>query len=176
MTKDSEIFSSMICANTAFIFSKGDIQDPVQLVFGFPVAVLGSPDCFCIGRQAGLVLLLGFQSRDVTLKGDAMRMTVGNTGIIMASLNNLILALIRQAKFFNAAQTRRWFAANLVYAFAPLTTPTLRKPYRLVHDCSKVELRTRVRTLLFTDRLLGISQSSYRVASSLGYYHARQPY
>ncbi len=63
--------------------------------------------------------------RDVTLKEDATRMTVGNTGIIMASINNLVLALIRQAKFYNAAQARRWLAANLPCAFSLLTTPSL---------------------------------------------------
>lgn len=63
--------------------------------------------------------------RDVTLKEDATRMTVGNTGIIMASINNLVLALIRQAKFFNAAQARRWFSANLSRSFTLLTTPSL---------------------------------------------------
>lgn len=61
--------------------------------------------------------------RDVTLKEDAARMTVGNMGKVMASINNLILALIRQAGFHNAAQARRWFAAHLPAAFALLTTP-----------------------------------------------------
>jgi predicted transposase YbfD/YdcC len=61
--------------------------------------------------------------RDVTLREDATRMTVGNTGKVMASLNNLVLALIRQANFHNAAQARRWFAAHLSAAFALLTTP-----------------------------------------------------
>lgn len=61
--------------------------------------------------------------RDFTLKEDATRMTVGNTGKIMASINNLVLALIRQAKFHNAAQARRWFAAHTSQAFALLTTP-----------------------------------------------------
>jgi len=61
--------------------------------------------------------------RDVTLREDATRMTVGNTGKVMASLNNLVLALIRQAGFHNAAQARRWFAAHLSEAFALLTTP-----------------------------------------------------
>jgi predicted transposase YbfD/YdcC len=61
--------------------------------------------------------------RDVTLKEDATRMTVGNTGKVMASINNLVLALIRQAGFHNAAQARRWFAAHLSKAFALLTTP-----------------------------------------------------
>jgi len=61
--------------------------------------------------------------RDVTLKEDATRMTVGNTAKVMASLNNLVLALFRQAGFHNAAQARRWFAAHLSLAFALLTTP-----------------------------------------------------
>jgi len=61
--------------------------------------------------------------RDFTLKEDATRMTVGNTGKVMASLNNLVLALIRQAGFHNAAQARRWFAAHLSKAFALLTSP-----------------------------------------------------
>jgi len=61
--------------------------------------------------------------RDVTLKEDATRMTLGNTGKVMASINNLVLALIRQAKFHNAAQARRWFAAHLAKTFALLTTP-----------------------------------------------------
>lgn len=61
--------------------------------------------------------------RDVTFKEDATRMTVGATGHIMASINNLVLSLIRQAKFQNAAQARRWFAAHLSDAFLLLTTP-----------------------------------------------------
>lgn len=63
--------------------------------------------------------------RDVTFKEDTIRMTIGNTGIIMASINNLVLALIRQAKFNNAAQARRWFAPDLSRAFTLLTTPSL---------------------------------------------------
>lgn len=61
--------------------------------------------------------------RDVTLQEDATRMTIGQMGKIMASINNLVLALIRQAKFHNAAQARRWFAAHLAQAFSLLTTP-----------------------------------------------------
>ena len=60
--------------------------------------------------------------RDFTLKEDATRMTTGNMGKVMASLNNLVLALIRQANFQNAAQARRWFAAHPSQAFALLTT------------------------------------------------------
>lgn len=61
--------------------------------------------------------------RDFTLKEDATRMTVGNTGKVLASIHNLVLSLIRQAKFHNAAQARRWFAAHLSHAFSLLTTP-----------------------------------------------------
>jgi predicted transposase YbfD/YdcC len=61
--------------------------------------------------------------RDFTLKEDATRMTRGAMGKVMASLNNLVLALIRQADFQNAAQARRWFAAHLSETFALLTTP-----------------------------------------------------
>jgi predicted transposase YbfD/YdcC len=62
--------------------------------------------------------------RDVTLREDATRMTVGNAAKIMASLNNLVLALIRQANFHNAAQARRWFSAHIHKAFSLLTTPS----------------------------------------------------
>jgi len=61
--------------------------------------------------------------RDVTLNEDATRMTVGDTRLLMASINNLVLALIRQAGFHNAPQARRWLAAHLSSAFALLTTP-----------------------------------------------------
>lgn len=61
--------------------------------------------------------------RDVTFKEDATRMTIGHTGKVMASINNLAIALIRQANFQNAAQARRWFAAHLSEAFALLTIP-----------------------------------------------------
>jgi len=53
----------------------------------------------------------------VTLKEDATRMTMGNTGKVMACINNLVLALIRQAKFQNAAEARRYFAAHIPKAF-----------------------------------------------------------
>ena len=61
--------------------------------------------------------------RDFTLKEDATRMTTGDMGKVLVSINNLVLALIRQAKFYNAAQARRWFAAHTSEAFARLTVP-----------------------------------------------------
>ena len=75
-------------------------------------------------RRAHLGIETGLHyRRDVTLKEDATRMTTGQMGKVMASLNNLVLALIRQAHFQNAAQARRWFAAHIHQAFALLTTP-----------------------------------------------------
>ena len=61
--------------------------------------------------------------RDVTLREDASRFTIGNGARVMANLNNLILALIRQAGFTNAAQARRFFAAHLSDPFFILITP-----------------------------------------------------
>ena len=61
--------------------------------------------------------------RDVTFHEDATRMTTGHTGHVMASINNLVIALARQAKFQNVAQARRWFAAHLSDAFLLLTRP-----------------------------------------------------
>jgi predicted transposase YbfD/YdcC len=61
--------------------------------------------------------------RDVTFKEDVIRMTIGHAGKVMASINNLVLALIRQEKFHNAAQARRWFASHISEAFALLTIP-----------------------------------------------------
>ena len=64
--------------------------------------------------------------RDVTFHEDATRMTLGNMGQVMASIHNLVIALIRQAKFYNAAQARRYFAAHLSDAFLLLTSPLSR--------------------------------------------------
>ena len=64
--------------------------------------------------------------RDVTFKEDATRLTLGNAAHIMASIHNLVISLIRQSGFQNAAQARRWFAGRLDLAFAILTFPTSR--------------------------------------------------
>lgn len=60
--------------------------------------------------------------RDVTFREDTTRMTIGDLGSVMAAINNLTLAIIRQAGFLNAAQGRRWFAGHLDRAFELLTT------------------------------------------------------
>lgn len=61
--------------------------------------------------------------RDVTLREDATRFTIGNGARVLANINNLTLALIRQAGFQNAAQARRYFSAHLSDAFSLLVTP-----------------------------------------------------
>lgn len=61
--------------------------------------------------------------RDVTLREDATRFTIGNGSRVMANMNNLVLSLIRQAGFLNAAQARRFFAAHLSQVFSLLVTP-----------------------------------------------------
>ena len=61
--------------------------------------------------------------RDVTLKEDATRFTIGNGARVLANINNLVLALIRQTGFRNAAQARRFLAAHLSQAFSLLITP-----------------------------------------------------
>jgi len=60
--------------------------------------------------------------RDVTFREDATRMTKAAAGRILATVHNLILALIKRAGFHNAAQARRWFDGHLDQAFALLIT------------------------------------------------------
>lgn len=60
--------------------------------------------------------------RDVTFREDATRMTKGAAGRILATIHNVVLALIKQAGFRNAAQARRWFDGHLDQAFALLVS------------------------------------------------------
>jgi predicted transposase YbfD/YdcC len=59
--------------------------------------------------------------RDVTFREDATRMTKGAAGRILAMIHNVVLALIKQAGYQNAAQARRWFNGHIDQAFALLT-------------------------------------------------------
>jgi predicted transposase YbfD/YdcC len=61
-----------------------------------------------------------FYRRDVTFREDATRMTKGAAGRILATIHNVVLALIKQAGFQNAAQARRWFDGHIDQAFALL--------------------------------------------------------
>jgi predicted transposase YbfD/YdcC len=55
--------------------------------------------------------------RDVTLKEDATRLTLGNAGHIMAILNNAVIGLCLHNGYHNLAQARRRFNANPDLAF-----------------------------------------------------------
>jgi predicted transposase YbfD/YdcC len=60
--------------------------------------------------------------RDVTFREDATRMTKGAAGRNLATIHNVVLALIKHAGFQNAAQARRWFAGHIDQAFALLVS------------------------------------------------------
>lgn len=54
--------------------------------------------------------------RDVTFGEDKTRLTRGHAGRVMASLNNLVIGLLRHAGATNIAQARRWCDANITIA------------------------------------------------------------
>jgi predicted transposase YbfD/YdcC len=58
--------------------------------------------------------------RDVTFHEDATRLTQGDAGHVMASLNNLVIGLLRLAGFTNLAAARRYCGADLAHALALL--------------------------------------------------------
>ncbi len=66
--------------------------------------------------------------RDVTLKEDATRLTLGNAGHTMAILNNAIIGLCLQHGYHNLAQARRLFNAMPELAFDLLR-------FRKAHSC-----------------------------------------
>ena len=60
--------------------------------------------------------------RDVTLQEDRTRMTKGNTGRVMACLNNLVIGLVAtRTAYAYLPQARRFFDAHPLLAFALLT-------------------------------------------------------
>lgn len=59
--------------------------------------------------------------RDVTLREDATRLTVGNAGQNMAIFNNLVISLCLQQGFDNLPKARRLFAAQPAQALALIT-------------------------------------------------------
>lgn len=63
--------------------------------------------------------------RDVTFHEDATRLTQGYAGHVMASLNNLVIGLLRLAGYTNLAAARRFCDASLSNALS-LFTPHLR--------------------------------------------------
>jgi predicted transposase YbfD/YdcC len=77
------------------------------------------PDEACAARLLGLVRAYwGIESglhqrRDVTFREDRTRLTCGRAGWVMASLNNLVIGLLRLAGATNLAAARRWLDASL---------------------------------------------------------------
>ncbi len=57
--------------------------------------------------------------RDVTFNEDRNRLTRGHAGRVMASLNNLVIGLLRHAGATNIASARRWCDANLTLTPTP---------------------------------------------------------
>lgn len=61
--------------------------------------------------------------RDVTFHEDGTRLTKGKAGHVMATLNNLVIGLLRLAGFGNLAAARRYCGADLANALAVLAAP-----------------------------------------------------
>lgn len=61
------------------------------------------------------------QRREVTMREDRTRQTLGHAGQVVASLNNLVSGLLRHAGFTNLARARRLYAS----LFNPATYHTL---------------------------------------------------
>lgn len=62
--------------------------------------------------------------RDVTFREDATRLTKGHAGHVMATLNNLVIGLLRLAGFTNLAAARRYCDADLANALDLLASTT----------------------------------------------------
>jgi hypothetical protein len=60
--------------------------------------------------------------RDVTFREDATRMTIGATGLVLASVHNLVISLIKRAGYLNAAKARRYYDGHIAEAFGLLLT------------------------------------------------------
>jgi len=64
--------------------------------------------------------------RDVTFQEDRCRLTQGNAGRVMATLNNLVIGLLRSTGTTNLAQARRRYDADFTQALPLLTATPLR--------------------------------------------------
>ena len=58
--------------------------------------------------------------RDVTFHEDATRLTQGSAGHVMATLNNMVIGLMRLAGYTNLAAARRFCDADLANALGIL--------------------------------------------------------
>lgn len=60
--------------------------------------------------------------RDVTFREDSTRMTIGAAGRILATVNNLVIGLLKRARHDNAAKARRYYDGHITEAFGLLLT------------------------------------------------------
>ncbi len=60
--------------------------------------------------------------RYVTFREDFTRMTIGAAGRILATVNNLVIGLIKRAGYDNAAKARRYYDGHISEAFGLLLT------------------------------------------------------
>jgi len=88
--KTGQIETEVVCGLTSLTRSGTTAQDLCSYVRDY------------WGIENGL-----HQRRDVTLHEDRTRQTLGHAGHVMASLNNLIIGLLRHAGFTNIARGRR---------------------------------------------------------------------
>jgi predicted transposase YbfD/YdcC len=82
-----------------------------------------SPAKVLLSRRKHWLIETGLHyRRDVTFHEDATRMTIGASGRILATVNNLVIGLIKRAGFDNAARARRYYDGHLEEAFGLLLT------------------------------------------------------
>jgi len=74
-------------------------------------------DLLCLRRAHWGIETGSHYCRDVTFKEDALRMTVGDTGKVVACIHNLVISLIKQADHDNVAKARRYYAGHIAKAF-----------------------------------------------------------
>jgi predicted transposase YbfD/YdcC len=60
--------------------------------------------------------------RDVTFREDSTRMTIGAAGRILATMNNLVIGLLKRSRHDNAAKARRYYDGHITEAFGLLLT------------------------------------------------------
>ena len=53
VAQDGQVFSGVILANSALIFPKGNVLNPMHLIFDFPMTAFGLQNRFRFGRQTG---------------------------------------------------------------------------------------------------------------------------
>jgi predicted transposase YbfD/YdcC len=70
-----------------------------------------------VRRQHWLIETGLHYRRDVTFHEDATRMTLGDAAQVLSIVHNLVLGLLKQAGFANAAAGRRYFEGHLKQAF-----------------------------------------------------------